>query len=442
MHLPCHWPRDGEWQYPATGSFHESSFWGWHGCWNLSAVHLAKTSGIVTCKAPRDHSSGFHAHHDFMNAKKTITKKEHDAFPVTFSARRLETRPGNLPAALYVYGGRAPTRCSVLEISPEGVLLHDRVSSDDLAQIRTGGNPLWVRIMGLSDMGEFKKMLNALHVPDPIQPVLIETPQAPQLQVYLDDIVLCIHRLYFSKDPSHMISEQVGFYLTSDLLVSVEEFEKHDPYAKLTYWLQNKIPQSCAEDLDDLLHALFEEILHQYFPLLELMSDRLDDLEESVLRSPKPKLLSKAFQLHSNLRRVRRQLWPLLSQIRLFIRQNQASLSTESVERYQDLEQHLNQLFEVSEWLRHQCDAVNQAYMASVSNRMNQVMKTLTIISVIFAPLTFLAGIYGMNFENMPELKWHYGYLFSIILMAIIAAMMSYWLSRRGWFDDWTTTRN
>jgi len=391
--------------------------------------------------APRDLNLGFNHHHRFVDVKKVITKKEHAAFPVTFNSRRLETRPGNLPAALYVYGGRAPTLCSVVEIRPEGVVFHTHVKASELAALRAGGNLLWVRIMGLSDLIEFKHLLNALQVPDVIQPVLLETPQAPQLQNYLDDVVLCVHRLYFSKDPSHLISEQVCFYHTPDLLLSVEEFEKHEPYEKLTFWLQNKIPAANAEDLDDLLHALFEEILHQYFPLLELMSDRLDDLEESVLRSPKPKLLSKAFQLHSNLRRVRRQLWPLLSQIRLFLRQNQANLSSESIERYQDIEQHLNQLFEVSEWLRHQCDAVNQAYMASVSNRMNQVMKTLTIISVIFAPLTFLAGIYGMNFVDMPELKWSFGYPLSLFLMGIIAALMTYWLAKRGWFDDWTTIR-
>lgn len=174
-------------------------------------------------------------------------------------------------------------------------------------------------------------------------------------------MVLCIHRLSSSRDPSHLISEQVGFYLRSSLLISVEEFDRQEPYGKLVSWLQNKTPTANGDDLDDLLHALFEEILHQYFPLLEVMSDRLDDLEESVLRSPKPKLLTKAFQMHSNLRQVRRQLWPLLSQIRLFLRQNQSELSPESAERYQDMEQHLNQLFEVSEWLRHQCDAVNQA---------------------------------------------------------------------------------
>ncbi len=295
--------------------------------------------------------------------------------------------------------------------------------------------------MGLADLAEFRRLLTCLQVPEIIQPVLLETPQAPQLQEYGESVIVCLHRLSSSRDPSHLISEQVSFYLRANLLLSVEEFERHELYDKLSLWLRDKTPIANADDLDDLLHALFEDVLHHYFPLLEVMSDRLDDLEESVLRSPKPKLLTMAFQLHSNLRQVRRQLWPLLSQLRLFLRQNQAVLSAESVERYQDMEQHLNQLFEVSEWLRHQCDAVNQAYMASVGNRMNQVMKTLTIISVIFAPLTFLAGIYGMNFEDMPELKWAYGYPLCLLMMAIIAAAMIHWLSQRGWFQDWTSSR-
>ena len=370
-----------------------------------------------------------------------ITKKELHAFPGNFSSRRLESRPGHLPAALYVHGGLAPTRCSVVEITPDGVLVHNQVKASGLATIQAKGNPLWVRIMGLSDLAEFKRLLTVLQVPDMVQPVLAETPQAPQLQDYLDSLVVCVHRLSSSRDPSHLISEQVSLYLRTNLLLSVEEFDRPEPYGKLALWLQNKTPAASADDLDDLLHALFEEVLHQYFPLLEVMSDRLDDLEESVLRSPKPKLLTKAFQIHSNLRHVRRQLWPLLSQIRLFLRQTQAELSPESAERYQDIEQHLNQLFEVSEWLRHQCDAVNQAYMASVGNRMNQVMKTLTIISVVFAPLTFLAGIYGMNFVDMPELKWSYGYPLCLLFMAIISAAMISWLSQRGWFQDWTTSR-
>jgi magnesium transporter len=101
----------------------------------------------------------------------------------------------------------------------------------------------------------------------------------------------------------------------------------------------------------------------------------------------------------------------------------------------------VEQIFESCEILRHQCDAVTEAHMASTGNRMNQVMKTLTIVSTVFAPLTFIAGIYGMNFDNMPELNWRYGYVAALLLMGMIATIQTIWLRKRGWFEDWTATR-
>jgi magnesium transporter len=101
----------------------------------------------------------------------------------------------------------------------------------------------------------------------------------------------------------------------------------------------------------------------------------------------------------------------------------------------------VEQIFESCEILRHQCDAITEAHMASSGNRMNQIMKTLTIVSTIFAPLTFIAGIYGMNFTNMPELQWRYGYISSLLLMGAIATIQTVMLWRRGWFEDWTGSR-
>ena len=161
-----------------------------------------------------------------FSPKPVITKKELHAFPGTFSSRRLESRPGNLPAALYVHGGLAPTRCSVVEIRPEGVVVHEQVKARGLAMIQARGNPLWVRMTGLSDLGELKRLVTILEVPDVVHPALLETPQAPQLQEYLDGLIVCVHRLGCSRDPSHLISEQAGFYLRANLLLSVDEFER------------------------------------------------------------------------------------------------------------------------------------------------------------------------------------------------------------------------
>ena len=98
-------------------------------------------------------------------------------------------------------------------------------------------------------------------------------------------------------------------------------------------------------------------------------------------------------------------------------------------------------LFETTELLRNQCDAITQAYAASVGNRMNQVMKTLTIVASIFAPLTFIAGVYGMNFDNMPELHLPHAYAAVMLLMLMVAAGQTFWLWKRGWFEDWTSLK-
>jgi magnesium transporter len=256
-----------------------------------------------------------------------------------------------------------------------------------------------------------------------------------------DVIAVVLHRLRFSVDPLNLTSDQVSMLLTRSCLISIEEAPNRAPFDSLTEWLMQKSPVASADDLDDLLHYMVDHILDGIFPMLEQMANRLDDLEEAALRDPRPRVLTRAYQLRANLRRIRQQLWPLRHQILLFLRQNQPVMGPDGLQGFQEMAQNVEQIFDSCEILRHQCDAVTEAHMASTGNRMNQIMKTLTIVSTIFAPLTFIAGIYGMNFDNMPELHWRYGYIASLVLMGSIATMQAIYLWRRGWFEDWTTTR-
>ena len=170
--------------------------------------------------------------------------------------------------------------------------------------------------------------------------------------------------------------------------------------------------------------------------MLESMSVFLDDLEERALLKPKPSILNRAYQVRFNHRVARRQLWPLRNELIILLRQSQRLLGPVAREGLHDMADHVNTLLEIGDSIRLQLNSINDAYMASTGNVMNQIIKTLTIVSTIFAPLTFIAGIYGMNFENMPELKWKYGYLYSLILMALIALFQAYFLWKRGWFQD------
>lgn len=361
--------------------------------------------------------------------------------PGALNSHLLEERPANLPAHLYVSGGRHPSCFSAVLFEPDGPRLLPIDSPDDLRQLQSLGYPLWVRVMGLGDPQRVEAMLTTLHVPRMLLPPLLEVPQRSRVDGLGEALIVVLHRLSFARDPLHLLSAQVGLLLMPNLLITFEEAPTGESFPALTAWLESRVGAVEHRDLDDILHFLVDELLDALFPMLEQIANRLDDLEEAALRDPKPKQLARAFVYRSNLRTIRNQVWPLRHQIRVLLRQRQQLLGPEALGGFQEMADLVELLFENCELLRHQCDAITQAYAASVGNRMNQVMKTLTILTSIFAPLTFIGGIYGMNFANMPELNWRYGYLYALLLMAIVALIQSYWLWRRGWFQDWTAPR-
>lgn len=361
--------------------------------------------------------------------------------PGALSSQLLDERPASLPGQLFVHGGRRPSHFSAVLFEPQGPRLTPLATPDCVARLAATGRPIWLRVMGLSDPARIREMLQPLEVPEPLLPPTLEVPQRPRVDCLGEALLVVLHRLCFARDPLHLLSSQVGFLLLPQRLITFEEAPFGEAFPRLTQWLQQQGPCGDDHDLDDILHYLVDESLDAIFPMLEQIANRLDDLEEQVLRDPRPSQLNRAFVHRSNLRTIRSQVWPLRHQIRVLLRQRQQLLGPEALSGFQDMGELVELLFDSTELLRGQCDAITQAYAASVGNRMNQVMKTLAILTSIFAPLTFIAGIYGMNFEFMPELHWRYGYGLALLAMTIVAILQGWLLWRRGWFDDWTAPR-
>ncbi|MEB3265226.1 MAG: magnesium/cobalt transporter CorA [Cyanobacteriota bacterium] len=353
----------------------------------------------------------------------------------------MEQRPAGLPGHLFVNGGAAPTRVDAVLFAADGPQLVAIDRLEGLPRTLAQARPLWLRVQGLHDRPSIERLLADLGVPEVLHPPLVEGPQRPQVDCLDDVLLVVLHRFGLAHDGQALISSQVGLLLLPGLLISVEEDPSGQAFHSLTEWLLSRSAVVEYQDLDDILHFLIDAILDEFFPILEHMAHRLDDLEEAALRQPRPRLLSRAFGYRTSLRAIRSQIWPLRHQIRMLLREQQPLLGPEATGGFQEMAEIVELLFENCEMLRNQCDAVTQAYAASVGNRMNQVMKTLTILTTIFAPLTFIAGIYGMNFEIMPELKWSWGYAYALTLMAVVAALQAWWLWRRGWFQDWTAQR-
>lgn len=361
--------------------------------------------------------------------------------PGALSSQLLEQRPAGLPGHLFVNGGAAPTWVDAVAFGAAGPQLVpvDRWAERPPEAITS--RPLWLRVRGLHDRHRIAQLFTALEVPELLHKPLMEVPQRPQVDCLDDVLLVVLHRFSLAQDHQALISSQVGLLLLPGLLISVEEDPSGQACQSLTEWLLSRSAVVEYQDLDDILHFLVDGILDEFFPILEHIAHRLDDLEEAALRQPRPRLLSRAFGYRTNLRAIRSQIWPLRHQIRMLLREQQPLLGPEAMGGFHEMAEIVELLFENCEMLRNQCDAVTQAYAASVGNRMNQVMKTLTILTTIFAPLTFIAGIYGMNFEVMPELKWSWGYAYALVLMAVVAGLQAWWLWRRGWFQDWTAQR-
>lgn len=313
-------------------------------------------------------------------------------------------------------------------------------SPGQLQTLRKQSTPIWLQIQGLGEPRAIEDLLVALDLSDELISSLVDTHAPCQVESSGHWVLMHLHRLrLFSGHPTELISEPVNLLLTADLLVSIEAEAKTDSFPDLNRWLNQLSPPPNASDLDDILHFLVDEILDETYPILATLNDRLNLLEEQTVGNVQPILLQRVYDLRISLRAIKQKIWPLRHQIALLLRRTQRLISDEALEGFRDIAQHVEQLVEQTEILRHQCDAITGTFMAISANRMNQVMKTLAILSSIFTPIGFLAALYGMNFTVIPAASLAGGFWLCLLLMAAIALLQSYYLWQRGWFEDWST---
>jgi len=191
-----------------------------------------------------------------------------------------------------------------------------------------------------------------------------------------------------------------------------------------------RIRQSGA---DYLAYALLDAIVDNYFSVLEDLDEKIESAQQSALEAPVPATLHHIHNLKRELVSVRRHLWPLREAVSAFHKSDSTLLTRDLTPYLHDVHEHTFQVLDTLESMREMISSALETYMSSVSNRMNEIMKVLTIISTIFIPLTFIAGIYGMNFEYMPELSWPLGYAATLGFMGITAAAMVMFFKRRHW---------
>lgn len=231
-------------------------------------------------------------------------------------------------------------------------------------------------------------------------------------------------------------SEQIALFLGSDFVLTFQEGLPGDCLDPLRERIRRDHGNVRKAGADYLAYAIIDAVVDSYFPVVEQYGDRLDELDGKLSSKPGSDAIGQVHQLRSELLMLRRSIWPHQDAIAELLRDTHELVTPETRVYLRDTLDHTLQIIDVIHTYREMCSDLRDFFFSVVSTRTNEVMKVLTIIATIFIPLSFIAGVYGMNFDHMPELHWRMGYPFALSVMSVVAAGLIGFMWRKGWLRD------
>lgn len=297
--------------------------------------------------------------------------------------------------------------------------------------VRNEREHLWLDLESPSTE-EIELLSSAFHFhPLAIEDCLSES-SLPKIDDYGDHLFLILHGSTKDRIPGQFTTYEIDCFISRSYLVTVHFHPSRSIERSRDRCLKGS--PAIAKGLDFLLHEILDGMVDNYFPLLDDYDDLLDGLEDAVFTNPTNETLNKIFSLKRDVMHLRRVAAPQREIFNRLSRNDFPALSKKSAMYFRDVYDHLVRIYDLAESYRDLISGILEAYLSVVSNRMNEIMKVLTVIATIILPLTLITGIYGMNFEVMPELHLRYGYFMVLGTMAGLSAIMLIWFRRKGWF--------
>jgi magnesium transporter len=290
----------------------------------------------------------------------------------------------------------------------------------------------WINIDGLHEVEILEKLGKQFELHPLMLEDILNTDQRPKQEDFDKHIFIVLKMLSFDEETQSVESEQISVVLGENFVISFQE-RIGDVFDPIRERIRNAKGRIRKMGPDYLMYTLLDAIVDNYFGILEKLGDKIEGMEEVLVSNPTEKTLKQIHYLKREMIYLRRSVWPLRELIS-GIERSESPLIKESTDAYlRDVYDHTIQVIDTVETFRDIVSGMLDTYLSSISNRMNSIMKVLTIIATIFIPLTFVAGIYGMNFVHMPELKWRWGYPAVLLVMAIIAGAMLIYFKRKKW---------
>ncbi|MGC3966880.1 MAG: magnesium/cobalt transporter CorA [Pirellulales bacterium] len=347
--------------------------------------------------------------------------------------RRMETL-GAAPGSIII-DPAAPDSDVYLTHYGSETLIERRVT--DLASIKRElerGGVTWVNVVGLGSAAVLKQLAEMFHLHPLAMEDVVNVHQRPKVDRYGEQLFITLRM--DARTPK-LRTEQVSLFVGRGFVITFLE-DPGDCFDPVRRRLRESDGIIRRRGADYLAYALLDAAVDGYFPLLEEFGDRLDILEDEVLLTPTPDAVARIHDAKHQLRTLRRIIWPLRDAMNELARDSSTIIADETRVYFRDLYDHTVQIIDIVETYREIGSDLVDLYLSSQSNRMNEIMRVLTVISTIFMPLSFIVGVYGMNFNtdspwNMPELNWRFGYVIIWAILIAVTAGFLVFFQRRGW---------
>lgn len=339
---------------------------------------------------------------------------------------------GKAPGSL-IYTGEvvdAPIEISVIRYGEDHYDSFILKNAADAHEEKGVDHISWINVDGIHNVDIIKTIGKDFKLHSLLLEDILNIEQRPKVEIYGDNLVVFFKMMYLHDDVLDI--EPISLVLGPNYLISFQE-KKGDIFDNVRTRLKNANGRIRKRGSDYLLFALMDAVVDNYFVVMEDIAEKLELLEDKLFEDTDNKLLYELQQYRKQIVSMRRSVYPLREVVNKLNRAEFGIISEDTERFFRDLYDHTIQIIETIETFKETVSSLKDVFMTGVSNRMNEIMKVLTLIATIFIPITFVAGVYGMNFENMPELSWEYGYVSAWGLMLLMGAAMLVYFKKKKW---------
>ena len=345
--------------------------------------------------------------------------------------------PGTPPATLVAQSDPEPSVITLIQYDSETIFEGRFDNFEDLIERFDSAKVNWINIDGLGDVELLRKLGQHFNIHPLALEDVLNTAQRPKVEFFQDHFFI-ISEMIYRDDRERIAVEQLSIFLGKNFVLTVQEECEHDVFAPIRERLRNGRGFARRMKADYLTYALLDSIVDGFFPILEDVGEGIEEIEEELLSHPSKQSLRDLYESKRMLMQLRRAAWPQREIFNTLIRDDSGLIAQETQVFLRDCYDHITQIIDILESFRDLAAGLMDVYLSSLGFRTNEIMRVLTVISSIFIPLTFIAGVYGMNFNtdhplNMPELNLPYGYITCLGVMVIVGIGMVAFFKRKKW---------